>query len=96
VEVRVEGVTVLTLAGVDTFTNSVGAVASIQNVAQQSCQDASGPTMYVKDYIIWDTTTGFNNDFMGSCQVLKIIPDGDVALNWTPSAAPPVSTSSTK
>jgi hypothetical protein len=86
VEVRVEGITVLNLANVDTFTNQAGAVASIQNVAQQSCQDGAGPVMYIKDYIIWDTTTAFNNNFMGSCQVYKIIPDADVALNWTPSA----------
>lgn len=86
VEVRVEGVVVLNLAGLDTYSNQIGSIASIQQVGQKSCQDAAGPTMYMKDYIIWDTTTGFNNDFMGSCQVLKIIPDGDVALNWTTSA----------
>jgi hypothetical protein len=89
VEVRVEGITVLNLAGIDTFTNQPGAVASIQQVAQKSAQDGgAAPTMYVKDYIIWDTTGAFNNDFMGSCQVLKIIPDADVALNWTPVPGP--------
>lgn len=84
VQVKVEGITVLTTAAARTSTNTPGAIASIQQVAQISGWD--GPTMYMKDYIIWDTTTGFNNDFMGSCQVLKIIPDADVALNWTPSA----------
>lgn len=87
VEVHVNGIQVLNLAGINTKSGSGGAIASAQQVAQQSCQDASGPTMYMKDYLIWDTTTGFNNDFMGSCQVMKIIPDGDVALNWTPNPA---------
>jgi hypothetical protein len=88
VEVRVEGITVINLVGVNTKSSSGGALVSIQQVAQQSCQDGSGPTQYMKDYIIWDTTGAFNNDFMGSCQVLKIIPDADVALNWTPVPGP--------
>lgn len=86
VEIRVEGITVLTVGPTRTTNNAGGAILSCQNVAQQSCQDGSGPVMYMKDYIIWDSTTGFNNDFMGACQVFKIIPDADVALNWTPSA----------
>jgi hypothetical protein len=85
VEVRVEGVPVITVAGVRTTTNTVGAVLSCMSVAFRNL-DFLGPEQYYKDLIIWDNTTGFNNDFMGSCQVLKIIPDGDVALNWTPSS----------
>jgi hypothetical protein len=86
VEVRVEGVTVINLGPLRTTNNAVGAVLSCGQVAQSSCQDGAGPAMYLKDYIIWDNTTAFNNNFMGSCQVYKIIPDADVALNWTPSA----------
>lgn len=86
VEIRVEGIAVLVIGPVRTTNNVGGAILSCQQVAQQSCQDGAGPIMYLKDYIIWDTTTGFNNNFMGSCQVMKIIPDGDVALNWIPSA----------
>jgi hypothetical protein len=82
VEVRVEQVTVLTLAGIRTSSNVVGAVATVQNV---QLGNSNLINYYTKDFIIWDGTGGFNNDFMGSCQVLKIIPDGDVALNWTPS-----------
>lgn len=86
VEVRVEGITVLNLAGIRTSSNVGGAIASCLNVAQQSCQTGGACDLFIKDYIIWDNTTGFNNNFMGSCQVYKIIPDADVALNWTPSA----------
>lgn len=88
VEVRVEGITVINVGPLRTTNNAGGAIASCQQVAQTSCQDGAGPALYMKDYIIWDSTTGFNNNFMGSCQVMKLIPDADVALNWTPSAGP--------
>lgn len=87
VEVRVEGITVINIGPLRTTTNIVGANLSCAQMAQTSCQDGAGPSMYMKDYIIWDNTTGFNNNFMGSCQVLKSIPDADVALNWAPNPA---------
>jgi hypothetical protein len=87
VEVRVEGVTIINIGPLRTTNNAGGTVNSCQQIAQQSCQDGAGPTMYMKDYIIWDNTTAFNNNFMGSCQVLKTIPDADVALNWAPTPA---------
>lgn len=83
VEVRVEGVTVITVAGLNT-----GAVPVSQvEIDNDPSGTSVSPTMYAKDFIVWDATTGFNNNFMGSCQVLKLIPDGDVALNWTPNPA---------
>lgn len=84
VDIKIEGITVLSFAG-RTASNVPGAIASVQNVAQRSGWD--GPSLYLKDYIIWDSTTGFNNDFMGSCQVLKIVPNADISLNWTPNPA---------
>jgi hypothetical protein len=86
VEVRIEGVTVLNLAGIRTTSNVVGVAASCQNIQVLNAIGAQSVIYYIKDFIIWDSTTGFNNNFMGSCQVMKIIPDADVALNWTPSA----------
>lgn len=85
VEVRVEGVPVVVVAPTRTTSNTPGAIASILQIARSSGWD--GPTMYVKDEIVWDDTGAFNNNFMGSCQVYKIIPDADVALNWTPFPA---------
>jgi hypothetical protein len=82
VEVRVEGATVLNIAGVRTTSNVAGVVASCQNIQFSNVNDI---TWYLKDLIIWDITTAFNSNFMGSCIVYKIIPNGDVALNWTPS-----------
>jgi hypothetical protein len=86
VEIRVEGITVVNIAGVRTASAAGGSAASVQNVLLLGGSGNYGATTYVKDFIIWDNTTGFNNNFMGSCQVYKIIPNGDVALNWTPSS----------
>lgn len=86
VEVRLEGTQVLLLAAIRTTSNLAGAVASCAQVAQQSCQDASGPALYMKHYILWDGTTAQDNNFFGSCAVYRCDPSADVALNWTPSA----------
>lgn len=86
VAIRVEGITVVNIPAVRTTSDRAGFIASIQNIILFGGSGNYGATTYAKDFIIWDNTTGFNNDFMGSCQVYKIIPDADVALNWTPSA----------
>lgn len=88
-EVRLEGVAVagLTLTGIRTTTNAVGAIATCQNV--QVLNVGAAPftiTEYVKDFIIWDGSGSYNNDFVGSCQVYRLDPDADVSLNWTPSS----------
>jgi hypothetical protein len=83
VEVRVEGATVVNLAGIRT-TNAAAAAASCAQVGVGN-SDNGPQTLYVKDFIVWDGTGASNNNFMGSCQVLKITPQADVALNWTPS-----------
>lgn len=85
VEVRIEGVPVVVVPATRTTSNVGGAIASCLQVAWGSGWD--GPTMYVKDVIVWDNTGAFNNNFMGSCQVYRIAPDSDVALNWTPTPA---------
>ena len=86
VEVRVEGVPVLTVMGVRTISNRVGAIATCFNVAL-TANSGSANRIYYKDFIAWDDTGAFNNDFMGSCQVYKCTPNADVALNWTPIPA---------
>lgn len=83
IEVRVEGVTVLQATNINTTATQVAQV----ELANDPSGSSVGVSMYVKDFIIWDSTTDFNNDFMGSCQVLKSVPDADVALNWTPNPA---------
>lgn len=79
-ELRVEGVVVLTASGLTFSSNSptysVGASGVNTGVTQ---------TFYTKDLVCWDTTGAQNNDFLGSCLVNNIVPNSDVALNWTPS-----------
>jgi hypothetical protein len=86
VEIRVEGVTVLSLTGVRTTSNIAGYTASIQNITMHQASSAGLVTWYVKDLIMWDGSGGVNNNFMGSCQVLKLLPTGDISLGWTPSS----------
>lgn len=86
VNVRLEGVNVLTVAGVRTTSNIVGAIATCSNVAIQNAIGVSAPFLYVKDLIVWDGSGAFNNDFLGSCTVYRVDPNADVSLNWTPSA----------
>jgi hypothetical protein len=89
IQVRIEGTQVLDTGLVRTTTNAGGAVATSQNVRFQCIRSGATPgvNMNVKDLIVWNSTGAYNNDFMGSCQVYKIIPDGDVSLNWTPTPA---------
>lgn len=85
IQIKVQGITVLNVSGIRTVSNIGGVVASCQNVTLRNVVSVD---FYIKDFIIWDNTGAFNNDFMGSCQVLRINPDADVALNWTPVPGP--------
>lgn len=88
IQVKIEGVLALDTGIVRTSSNVVGAVATISNVSFINARLlGAGPSINIKDLIIWNGLGTANNDFMGSCQVLKIIPNGDIALNWTPNPA---------
>ena len=82
VEVRVNGVTVLNLTGQNTGAGPCTQVAQ----GHRTFSDATG-NFYSKDWILWDTTGAFNNNFMGSCSVKELIPDGDISANWALTGA---------
>lgn len=86
IEVRVLGITVINVSGIRTTSNVAGAVASCQNIVTFCDFNFRTVGQYLKDLIIWNGTGTFNNNFMGSCAVMRAAPDGDVALNWTPSS----------
>lgn len=86
IEVRAEGFTVLNLTGIRTTSYVGGAAVSVGIVSMISSQDGSAPAMYAKDFMVWDSTGTVNNNFMSTCQVLKLIPNGDTTLGWTPSS----------
>lgn len=87
IQVKIEGTTVLNLTSIDTLTNSTGAATTASNVCIRNMRTGGtvGPSMYVKDFIIWDDSGSVNNTWMGACQVYKIVPDGDDSLGWSPS-----------
>ena len=82
VEVRIDGVTVLSLtgintkAGIDSWYNNVSIT-----VGNGSCAD---------DFYVCDSSGSSLNDFQGVCKVLGIFPNADTStVQWTPSAAVP-------
>jgi hypothetical protein len=86
VVIKAEGFTVANITGVRTSTDVGGATASVQNVMLLGGSGNYNAITYVKDFIVWDNQTANNNDFMGTCQVLKLLPTGDTSLGWTPSS----------
>lgn len=85
-QVRVNGVEVagLTLSATDTQQASSATTTSIA-FGYHFFPDDLGKFLYVKDFIIWDTTGSENNDFLGSCHVYTLPLDADTAFNWTAS-----------
>lgn len=77
VEVRVEGVSVVSFTG-----RALGGP-----VAQIAVSTSSGfAYQWLKDLVVWDGSGAFNNTWMGSIQVRELIPDGDSSFNWTTSS----------
>lgn len=85
VELRVNGVSVLSLTGQDTI--NAAAPGTIDQVSLTSgVTTGSQPVFdYFKDLILWDTTGTQNNDFLGTNHVYSLLPDADSTLTWTPS-----------
>lgn len=79
VEVRVEGITVL--SGTITIASDIsqifyGTRTSITSATYQ---------WYMKDNVVWNGSGSFNNDFLGSVLVANLMTTADIDLNWTPS-----------
>lgn len=84
VEVRVNGVAVLTLTGQDTV--ATGANVSFAQIAHQN-NSGTGTNYYMKDYIIWNGSGSVNNNFFGTVSVVNMTPDADDGtLNWGTSS----------
>lgn len=78
VEVRVDGVTVLTATDL-VLTNTPAAQFAVHTLT-----GAAAGTYYMYDLIAWDTSGARNNDFFGSVSVQTMFLDSDVALGgWT-------------
>ena len=82
VEIRVNGAVVLDLDTLDTCNTALVECSQIRIGANNS----SNSEGYFKDLLIWNDSGSLNNDFMGDCQIVSLIPDGDDSLNWTTSS----------
>lgn len=85
IEVRVEGLTVLSLSGINTSVSDLPC-AQVSFRMTRSGTDAD-LDYFIKDLVVWNTLGAYNTDFLGSASVFTIVPDSDVALNWTPTGA---------
>ena len=79
VEVRVEGIAVLTGSAINTGSSA----SQISDFIRPSGLETL--RVYRKDLIIYNGLGSQNNNFIGACTVVSLNPDSDVALNWTPS-----------
>lgn len=91
VEIRVNGVTVVSATSVDTTAtvnqecSQVSIVAGVDNSAVINGPDT---TTDVDDIFCYDDTGSFNNDFIGDRRVLTLFPNGDTAqADWSVTGA---------
>lgn len=76
VEVRVEGVTVLTASAINTGAGCAQVASDI---------DETSFSIYQRDLICYNGLGTENNNFLGAVKIVTLTVTGDEALNWTPS-----------
>lgn len=80
VEMRVNGVAVLSITGADTGSSTANNLTLMRN-GSAFYQDF---VAYFDDMFAWDTTGSYNNDFIGDKRVLTLMPTDDTAqADWT-------------
>lgn len=85
VEVRVNGIPVINVSGVDTIPSNVLAEFSSVIFSQTGSSNYS----YIDDVYAWDDTGDTCNDFLGDLRVLTLYPDADTTVaDWTPTGQP--------
>ena len=87
VEVRVNGVTVLSLAGVDTVATSLVECSQVMFFSSASSginTSTSAGMVDLDDVFCYDGTGSFNNTFIGDRRVLTLFPNANTAeADWT-------------
>jgi len=79
VEVRVNGVTVLDISGVDTRNSATSLIDQVAFGSENAI-----PLTYWDDVFAWDTAGSLVNDFIGPQRVYTRLPDADTAeSDWT-------------
>ena len=82
-EIRVEGVNVL--SGTD-GAPATGDTALLKYRSHWLSSESNGADPFIKDVVIGDDNGSINNGFIGTVQVLTLLPDGDVSSGWTRSS----------
>jgi len=84
VEIRVNGVTVISLSGVNTGPATANNLTFMRN-ASAFFQEFD---VYLDDIYAWDITGTYNNDFVGDKRVLSLMPTDDTAVaDWAITGA---------
>lgn len=84
VEVRVNGVTVLSIVGVNTDPRGTGEVSQVKLGRADSIFDHGINEWYVDDVFAYDDAGSYNNDFIGDRRVLTLFPNADTAeADWS-------------
>jgi len=83
-EIRVNGVTVLSLTGLALGASNIGQM--FIGVNYWNSDNINKGQTYYKDVVFWDTSGSYANDFLGGVAVHDVVPNADVDLNWTPSS----------
>lgn len=85
-EVRVNGVTVLSLSGIDTAATSL--IETSQWRYEGLSVSYNMAVSYLDDMFAWDSEGSSNNTFIGDRRVRTLYPTADTATaEWTPSGA---------
>jgi hypothetical protein len=79
VEVRCEGIPVVTVTNVNIGTATIAQYA----IVTDPDGTGGGQAFYVKDLIIWDGNGASNTNFVGSVYIKSLLTDSDDALNWS-------------
>lgn len=83
IEVKVNGVTRLSLTGLALGANAIGQVGPYNG---RTGAGAEQP-YYTKDFVVWDGTGSVNNDFLGQVSVFWQRPNSTIAAGgWTSNA----------
>lgn len=82
IEVRVNGVTVLSVSGADTFTSG-STHAEVAQIGVSAGLGVTATPFYVDDFYVWDDQGSANNDFLGDKRVLTQVADQDTTIaDW--------------
>jgi ABC-type amino acid transport system permease subunit len=83
VEVRVNGVTVLSISGVDTCNTALTECSQVF-IGGAAIGTQTNQTTYIDDVFCYDNTSSYNNTFIGDRRVLTLFPDANTATaDWT-------------